>query len=79
MVFFHEFAKFFENSKKKHVQELWALTFHDISMVKNSNGVRIIAKFVFSGLAILANLRILENMNFAILRSPLEFLNIVMP
>ena len=78
MFFFHEFARFFEN-KKKLVQELWALTFHDITVLKNPNGARRIAKCVFSGLAILANLRILENMNFAILRTLLEFLNIVMP
>ena len=49
-VFFHEFARFFENSKKKYVQELLALTFHDIAVVKNFNSARRIAKFMFSGI-----------------------------
>ena len=49
-VFFHEFARFFENSKKKHVQELLALTFHGIVVVKNFNSARRIAKFMFSGI-----------------------------
>ena len=51
---------------------------HDTG-AENPNGVRKIAKFVFSGLAILANLRMPQNMNFAILCTPLEFLNTVMP
>ena len=50
-VFFHEFARFFENSKKKYVQELLALTFHGIAVVKNFHNARRISKFVFSGLS----------------------------
>ena len=49
-VFFHEFAKFFETSKKKYVQVLLALTFHGIVVVKNFHNARRISKFVFSGL-----------------------------
>ena len=49
-----------------------------ITVLKNSNGVRRIAKFVFSGLPFLANLWIPENMNFAVLRTPLGFFNNVM-
>ena len=49
-VFFQEFVKFFQNSKKKCVQELLALTFHDIVILKNFNNVQIIEKVVFFGL-----------------------------
>ena len=41
---------FFENSKEKYVQELWALTFHGIVIFKEFNNARRIANFVFSGI-----------------------------
>ena len=37
-VFFEEFVRFFENSKKKKVQALWSLTFHGIVMGKKLGG-----------------------------------------
>ena len=77
-VFFHEFARFFENSKNKYVQELWALTFHCITVFKISNGVQRIAKFIFSGICRLTKIASPENTNFAILRTPLRFFNTVM-
>ena len=50
-VFFQEFVKFFQNSRKKFVQELLALTFHDIMIFKNFNNVQRIEKFMFFGLS----------------------------
>ena len=76
-IFFHEFARLFENSKNKYVQELWALTFHDIMIFKNSKGERKIAKFMFSRIRRLAKIASPENTNFTILRSLLKFLTTV--
>ena len=63
-VFFQEFVKFFQNSKKKCVQELLAPTFRDIMILKNFNNARRIEKFVFSGLSYFGQSRNFENINF---------------
>ena len=74
---FLRICEIFRNSKKKYVQELWALTFHGITVFKNSNGVQRIVKFMFSGIHRLAKIANPENTNFAILRTPLGFFNTV--
>ena len=76
---FSRICEFFRKFKKEMCSIIVGSNFSRHYDDEKPNGMRRIAKFVFSGLAILANLRILENMNFAILCTPFEFLNSELP